>query len=142
METTSAAANDASSPYERYADIFSLVHKETHSIAAALEIVDAYRAREQRPVETDIAARVIAIAASLFSLTPWQVIQPGRHRDKTSARYVAAAVLSRQHWSSGKIAAVLQLESSTVRHGLVQVERNDHLRAAACTAELLLLGLV
>jgi hypothetical protein len=145
MDTTStAAANDTSLPqlpYDRYADIFSLAHRETKSIPTALKILDAYRTREQLPPEVDLPTRVIELASALFSVPVARFKEPGRHRDKTSARYVAAWILSRQHWTSRKIAEELGLEASTVRHGLAHVEKTDYLRAAACTAELRLLGL-
>jgi hypothetical protein len=144
MDTASAPVNDigtVTSPYERYAAIFSLVHAETKSIPTALEALDAYRAREQLPIENDLPAKVLEVAASLFSVPVDRLMEPGRQRDKTSARYVAAWVLARRHWSSGKIGELLGLEASTVRHGIIAVDKTDHLRSAACRVELLILGL-
>jgi len=128
-------------PYERYAAIFSLAHAETHSIAAALELVDTFRAQENASPATngdDLPTRVLKISAALFYVPIERLLQRHRHRDVTSARYVASWLLSRRHWSSLKISEHLGLEDSTVRHGIHRVETTEHLRAIACKAELLL----
>jgi Bacterial dnaA protein helix-turn-helix len=144
MDTTSAAANDtrtpALAPYERYAAIFSLAHAETHSIAAALELVDTFRAQEAPSAlpDADLPSRVLKISAALFSVPIERLHQRLRHRDVTSARYVAAWLLSRRHWASTKIGAHLGLDHSTVLRGIRRVEATDHLRTLACKAELLL----
>ena len=144
MDTTSAAANDtrtpAVAPYERYAAIFSLAHAETHSIAAALELVDTFRAKEAPSAysDTDLPSRVLTISAALFSVPIERLHQRFRHRDVTSARYVAAWLLSRRHWASTKIGAYLGLDHSTVLHGIRRVETTDYLRTLACKGELLL----
>ena len=144
MDTTSAAANDtrtpAVAPYERYAAIFSLAHAETHSIAAALELVDTFRAQEAPSAlpDADLPSRVLTISAALFSVPIDRLHQRLRHRDVTSARYVAAWLLSRRHWASTKIGSHLGLDHSTVLHGIRRVETTDHLRTLACKAELLL----
>jgi chromosomal replication initiation ATPase DnaA len=137
---TTAQIEERRLAYERYAAIFSTVHAETHSIAIALEVLDASRAREAIicPPDRYLPTRIIAIAASLFCVPPQSVMQRRRHRDITSARYVAAWLLRRHHWSTTKIGAFLHLDHSTIVHGLQKVSRDQSLYAAAQSAEKLL----
>ena len=88
--------------------------------------------------DADLPSRVLTISAALFSVPIDRLHQRLRHRDVTSARYVAAWLLSRRHWASTKIGSHLGLDHSTVLHGIRRVETTDHLRTIACKAELLL----
>jgi Bacterial dnaA protein helix-turn-helix len=140
----SAPANDATDTppgrYDRYATVFSRIYKETASIAVALEVVDAYRAREMltQPRVPDFGTLVVAIVARRFSLRPKLLFDRNRHRDVTSARYVAAWILFRHRWAKAKIATYFHLDHSTVIHGLKRVASDNALLVAAHLAEQLL----
>lgn len=127
-------------PYAHYAEVFSRVYRETGSIEIALEVYETYRAREDlaRPKRVDFAQRILQISGSLFCVPPKRILERNRHRDVTSARYVAAWLLSRRRWSTVKIGTLLDLDHSTVLHGLRRVAGDDDLLLAAHKAEQLL----
>lgn len=123
--------------YERLADVFSRVYEATNDIAITLEVLDAHRAREviARP-RSDLAARVLAVAAATFHvIPPRRLLQPGRHRDICSARWVASWILRRQGWSTVKVGRYLGLDHSTVLHGLRRVAERHQLLICARDAE-------
>jgi hypothetical protein len=126
--------------YERYAMVFSRIYKETGSIAVALEVYDAYRAREAAapPRRPDLPTLVVDIVARWFSVKPKLLFDSNRHRDVTSARYVAAWILFRHQWAKAKIADYFHLDHSTVIHGLRKVASDNTLLVAAHLAEQLL----
>ncbi len=128
------------SAYERYADIFSRVYADAHSIAIALEVLDAYRACEalSRPADRDLPKRVVAIAASLFHVPAKRLQERNRRAEVTSARYVAAWLLRRRRWSYGKIAELFDMDHSTIIHGLRRVATTSDLLLAALKAEQLI----
>lgn len=133
-------AGAATGPYDRYATVFSRIYRETGSIAVALEVYDTYRAREaaaprRRP---DMATLVVEIVARSFSVKTKLLFESNRHRDVTSARYVAAWILFRQQWAKTKIADYFHLDHSTVIHGLRKVASDNTLLVAAQLAEQLL----
>jgi hypothetical protein len=139
---TSSTATDSHPPpcaYERYADVFSRVYADAHSIAIALEVLDTYRAREvlTRPADQDLPKRAIAIAASLFHVPAKRLLERNRRADVTSARYVAAWLLRRRRWSFPKIAELFGLDHSTMIHGLRKVATTSHLLLTALKAERL-----
>jgi hypothetical protein len=136
----SDVAPTAAGGYSRYAEVFSRVYRETGSIEIALEVYDTFRAREDvaRVARPDLPDRILELAGSLFHVPKRRLLERNRHRDVTSARYVAAWLLSRQKWSTVKIGALLDLDHSTVLHGLRRVAGNDHLLIAAHKAEQLL----
>jgi len=139
---TSSTATDGRQPpsaYERYADVFSRVYADAHSIAIALEVLDTYRAREvlTRPADQDLPKRVLAISASLFHVPVKRLLERNRRADVTSARYVAAWVLRRRGWSFAKIAALFGLDHSTIIHGIRKVATTSDLLLAALKAEQL-----
>jgi chromosomal replication initiation ATPase DnaA len=117
--------------------VFSRVYADARSIAIALEVLDAYRAREALVglPYPDLPRRVLAIAASLFDVPVKRLLERNRCSDVTSARYVAAWVLRRQRWSYGKIADLFGLDHSTIIHGLRKVVTTSHLLLAAQKAE-------
>jgi Bacterial dnaA protein helix-turn-helix len=124
-------------PYERLAAEFSRVYAETKDIATTLALLDARRSTDivWRPVP-DLPALVIRIAASLFYITPpSRLLRPGRHHDICAARWIAAWLLRRHRWTLLKIAGYLNLDHSTVIHGLRRVSGSDELRAIAGEAE-------
>jgi len=126
--------------YARYAEVFSRVYRESGSIEIALEVYETYRAREDlaRPKRVDFAQRILQVSASLFCVPPKRILERNRHRDVTSARYVAAWLLSRRRWSTVKIGTLLDLDHSTVLHGLRRVAGDNDLLLAAHKAEQLL----
>jgi len=128
------------SAYERYADVFSRAYSQTRSIPMSLEILDAYRTHEAHTLPADIGfhGRVVALAASLFNLPAERLFEPGRRKDVTSARYVAAWILRRHHWAHAKIGELFNLDHSTIVHGVRKVGSTNHLRLAAVKAELLI----
>ena len=128
------------SPYERWADIFARAHGDTHSIALALEVLDAIRSLENIGTHpaVDDAGRILAIAASLFSVPVKRLRERNRHRDVTNARYVAAFLLRRRHWTTEKSGALFGLDHSTIVTGLQKVENTPHLLVAVAKAEHLL----
>lgn len=138
LPTTPATAHK--SPYERWADIFARAHRDTHSIAIALEVVDVIRALEDvgPPAVTYEADRILAIVASIFSVPVKRLRERNRHRDVTDARYVAAFLLRRRRWSTQKTGALFGLDHSTIVSGLQKVENTHHLLVAAAQAEHLL----
>ncbi len=135
MDTDTAPPADGSH-YERLARAFSAVYAETGSIATALEVIDTQRAREAvaKPAP-DLPKRVLAAAASLFHVPPARLLRPGRHRDISSARWVAAWMLRRRNWSTVKIGRFLGLDHSTVLHGLRRVAESDGLLLLARRAD-------
>ena len=111
------------SPYERWADIFSMAVKDTHSIALALEVLDNIRALENigpQPAADD-TDRILAVVASLFSVPVKRLHERNRRRDVTDARYVAAFLLRRRHWTTEKTGALFGLDHSTIVTGLQKV---------------------
>jgi hypothetical protein len=133
-EIDDASAHD---PYERLAAAFSRVYAETKDIATTLAILDARRPREVggRPIP-DLPAQVLAVAAALFYVRPpSRLLRPGRHRDICSARWIAAWLLRRRRWSLPKIAAFLNVDHSTIVHGLRRVAESRELRVLASDAE-------
>jgi hypothetical protein len=132
-----AADDRHATAYERYADIFSRVYVDAHSIAIALEILDVHREREARtrPVSRDLPRRVLATAARLFDVPVTRLLERNRRTDVTSARYIAAWVLRRRRWTYAKIAALLGRDRSTIIHGLRKVAASDHLLLTAMKAE-------
>jgi chromosomal replication initiation ATPase DnaA len=133
-------SDSASCRYERFATVFSRIYEETASIAVALEVLDAYRARETltQPRVRDFGSLVVEIVARRFSLRPKLLFERNRHRDVTSARYVAAWILLRHRWTKEKIATYFHLDHSTVIHGLKRVASDNALLVAAHIAEQLL----
>lgn len=135
----SPATDDAlaSSTYQRYADVFSRVYADAHSIAIALEVLDVYRAREALlgPADQELPRRVVATAASLFQVPAKRLLERNRRADVTSARYVAAWILRRRRWPYTKIAELFGLDHSTIIHGLRKVARSSHLLLSALKAE-------
>jgi hypothetical protein len=79
------AQPDSQSRYDRLAQVFSRVYAETHSVATALEVLDAHRAREAiaRPIP-DLPKQVLTVAASLWAIVTacWVLLGPrhGRRR--------------------------------------------------------------
>lgn len=135
-----ASAAPPQSPYERWADIFVRAHDDTHSIALALEALDAIRSFENigtRPAVDD-SGRILAIAASLFSVPVKRLRERNRHRDVTDARYVAAFLLRRRDWTTEKTGALFGLDHSTIVSGLQKVENTPRLLVAVAKAEHLL----
>ena len=61
-----------------------------------------------------------------------------RHRDVTDARYVAAFLLRRRHWTTEKTGALFGLDHSTIVSGLQKVENTPRLLVAVAKAEHLL----
>jgi len=127
-------------PYTRWADIFARAHSDTHSIAMALEVLDAIREQERvaPPPITYEVDRILAIAASVFSLPVERLRERNRRYDVTSARYVAAMLLRRRRWTTTKIGELFGLDHSTIVSGLQKVENTHHLLVAAAKAEHLL----
>ena len=128
------------SPYERWADIFARAHGDTHSIALALEVLDAIRSLGNIGTHRDVddAGRIITVAASLFSVPVKLLRERNRHRDVTEARYVAAFLLRRRHWTTEKTGALFGLDHSTIVSGLQKVENTPRLLVAVAKAEHLL----
>jgi chromosomal replication initiation ATPase DnaA len=140
-ESTAAPdLDEPNSPYTRWAAVFSKVHNETHSIEVALEVLDTLRERERvvRPRQHDESRRILEIAASLFHVPIKRLHERNRRSDVVSARYVAAWLLRRRHWSYPKIAEFFGLDHSTIISGLRKVARTNHLLLAASKAEHLL----
>ena len=132
------AADD--SPYARWADIFARAHNDTHSIATALEVLDAIREHERiapPPIDYEVD-RILTIAASLFSVPVKRLRERNQRQDVTSARYVAAVLLRRRRWTTTKIGDLFGLDHSTIVSGLSKVENTHHLLVAAAKAEQLL----
>jgi len=140
QEMTAAPGLDehaAQDPYERLADEFSRVYAETKDIATTLAVLDVRCPRHLvwRPIP-NLPTQVVAIAAALFYVRrPSRLLEPGRHRDICSARWIAAWLLRRQRWSLPKIAAFLNVDHSTIVHGLRRVAESPELRAIATEAE-------
>lgn len=113
LEPSPSPANDRGHPcpYARYAEVFSRVYRDTGSIEIALEVVDAFRTRETvlPPVIADVPTLVLKVVAQLFSVKPKLLFGRNRHRDVTSARYVASWLLFRRRWSKSKIASFFDL---------------------------------
>jgi Bacterial dnaA protein helix-turn-helix len=128
------------SPYDRWAEIFARAHDETHSIALALEVLDAIRSLENigGHLATDDTGRILAVVASLFSVPVKRLRERNRHRDVTDARYVAAFLLRRRHWTTEKTGALFGLDHSTIVTGLQKVEKTPRLLVAVAKAEHLL----
>ena len=129
------------SPYEgRWADIFARAYSDTHSIALALEVFDAIRALENISTQPaiDDTSRILAVVASLFSVPVKRLRERNRHRDVTDARYVAAFLLRRRHWTTEKTGALFGLDHSTIVSGLQKVENTPRLLVAVAKAEHLL----
>jgi hypothetical protein len=139
LEPSRSPANDRGrpGPYARYAEVFSRVYAETGSIEIALEVVDAFRTREAvlPPVIADVPTVVLRVVAQVFSVKPKMLLGRNRHRDVTSARYVASWLLFRRRWSKSKIASFFDLDHSTVIHGLRLVATDAALLVAAHKAE-------
>jgi chromosomal replication initiation ATPase DnaA len=133
------AQPDSQSRYDRFAQVFSRVYAETHSVATALEVLDTHRAREAiaRPIP-DLPKQVLTVAGSLFHVPASRLLQPGRHRDICSARWIAAWLLHRRRWTTVKIGSYLRLDHSTVLHGLRRVASSDDLLLLARRADELL----
>jgi len=133
------AQPDSQSRYDRLAQVFSSVYAETHSVATALEVLDTHRAREAiaRPMP-DLPKQVLTVAGSLFHVPASRLLQPGRHRDICSARWIAAWLLHRRRWTTVKIGSYLRLDHSTVLHGLRRVANSDDLLLLARRADELL----
>jgi chromosomal replication initiation ATPase DnaA len=127
-------------PYERWADIFSIALKDTHSIALALEVLDNIRALENTGTQpaADDSGRIVAVVASLFAVPAQRLHERNRRRDVTDARYVAAFLLRRRHWTTEKTGAFFGLDHSTIVTGLQKVENTPRLRVAVAQAEHLL----
>ena len=127
-------------PYERWADIFSMALKDTHSIALALEVLDNIRALENisTPLAPDDTPRILAVVASLFSVPVERLHERNRRRDVTDARYVAAFLLRRRHWTTEKTGTLFGLDHSTIVTGLQKVENTPRLLVAVAKAEHLL----
>jgi hypothetical protein len=123
--------------YTLYADVFSRVYGDTGSIEIALEVLDAFRTRESilPPIIADVPTLVVKVVAQLFSVNPKLLFGRNRHRDVTSARYVASWLLFRRRWSKSKIASFFDLDHSTVIHGLRLVATDTVLLVAAHKAE-------
>jgi chromosomal replication initiation ATPase DnaA len=148
MSTTMAAgharardvASRAAGRYSRYAEMFSRVYHETGSLEIALEVHDTLRAREglAHAARPDLPERILEVVASLFGVSKRRLHERSRHRDVTSARYVAAWVLFRRHWTKAKIGVFFDLDHSTVIHGLRRVAGNTELLVAAHRAAQLL----
>jgi chromosomal replication initiation ATPase DnaA len=127
------------SRYDRLAEAFSRVYAETGSIATTLEVLDTQRAREAMTrAIPDLPKQVLTLAASLFHVPPSRLLQPGRHRDICSARWIAAWLLHRRRWTTVKIGSYLRLDHSTVLHGLRRVANSDDLLLLARRADELL----
>jgi Bacterial dnaA protein helix-turn-helix len=139
LEPSPSPANDRGrpGPYARYAEVFSRVYGDTGSIEIALEVIDAFRTREAvlPPVIADVPTLVVRVVAQLFSVKPKLLFVRNRHRDVTSARYVASWLLFRRRWSKSKIASFFHLDHSTVIHGLRLVATDTALLVAAHKAE-------
>ena len=139
LEPSPSPANDRGrpGPYARYAEVFSRVYGDTGSIETALEVLDAFRTREAvlPPVIADVPSLVVKVVAQLFSVKPKLLFGRNRHRDVTSARYVASWLLFRRRWSKSKIASFFDLDHSTVIHGLRLVATDTALLVAAHKAE-------
>ena len=133
------AQTASESRYDRLAQVFSRVYAETHSVATALEVLDMHRAREAvaRPIP-DLPKHVLTIAASVFHVPASRLLQPGRHRDICSARWIASWLLHRRRWTTVKIGRYLGLDHSTVLHGLRRVANSDDLLLLARRADELL----
>jgi hypothetical protein len=130
------------SAYERYADVFSRVYVDAHSIAIALEVLDIHRAcaARARPADLDFPGRVLETAATLFSVPPGRLRERNRRTDVTSARYVAAWVLRRHRWVYPKIAELFGLNHATIIHGIRKVSASSHLLLAALKLESIIDG--
>jgi chromosomal replication initiation ATPase DnaA len=128
--------SDSQSRYDRLAQVFSRVYAETHSVATALEVLDTHRAREAvaQPIP-DLPKQVLIVAGSLFHVPPSRLLQPGRHRDICSARWIAAWLLHRRRWTTVKIGSYLRLDHSTVLHGLRRVASSEDLLLLARHAD-------
>ncbi len=137
---TLPATASVDNPYARWADIFARAHNDTHSIATALEVLDAIREHERLsppPVDNEVD-RILAIAASLFSVPLKRLRERSQRQDVTSARYVAAMLLRRRRWTTTKIGDLFGLDHSTIVGGIQKVENTPHLFVAAAKAEQLL----
>lgn len=126
------------SPYEHYADVFSRVYSDCHSIALTLEVLDTYRAREAltHPAADDFPKRLLKAAASLFHLPAARLLERNRRSDVTAARYVAAWVMRRRRWSYGKIARFFRMDHSTIIYGVRKVALTNDLMMAGLKAEI------
>lgn len=127
-------------PYERWADIFSMALKDTHSIALALEVLDNIRALENIGTQpaADDTGRILAVVSSVFSVPVERLHERNRRRDVTDARYVVAFLLRRRHWTTEKTGAFFGLDHSTIVAGLQKVENTPRLLVAVAQAEHLL----
>jgi chromosomal replication initiation ATPase DnaA len=127
--------------YERLADLFSRIYSETRSIAVALELLDAERARNvtEAPIDLRLPSRVLAVAASLYYVKPARKLaQPGNHRDISRARWVASWLLRKHGWTTLKIGRFLSVDHSTVIYGLRRIAADPSLRRMAHAAADLL----
>lgn len=132
--------SEPSTPYSRWADIFARAHNDTHSIAVALEVVDAIRECEgtDPPPITHEVDRILAVVAGLFDMPVKRLRERSRRHDVTSARYVAAMLLRRRQWTTTKLGDYFGLDHSTIVCGLQKVANTHHLLIAAAKAEHLL----
>ena len=140
-ETHTPALDEPVTPYRRWAEVFSQVHRETKSIEIALEVLDTLKERERvlRPRHRiDEPNRIVEICASLFYVPKKRLFERNRRNDVTSARYVASWLLRRRRWPTTKIGEYFGLDHSTIISGLRKVARTDHLLLAASKAEHLL----
>jgi chromosomal replication initiation ATPase DnaA len=136
-----ASLDDSDGMYARWAAIFRRAHEDTNSIPLALAVLDTIRARESaryRALAEDDPNRVVRVAAGLFHVPFKLMFDRCRHSDVTSARYVAAWIFRRRHWSLHKIARFFSLDHSTIVHGLRKVDSTAHLLFAAHKADKLL----
>ncbi len=132
---------DPTGAYTRWAGLFQRALADTNSVPLALAICDTIRHREERRLQLladEDPKRVVRVCATLFYVPVARVFERNRHADVTSARYVAAWILRRWHWSLHKIARFFSLDHSTIVHGLRKVDTNAHLLFAAHKAEKLL----
>lgn len=137
--TSSTTADNYQPPsaYGRYADVFSRIYADAHSIAIALEVPDTYRARGAcaLPRKTSRNARSPSRPrCSTFPRIGWSNVIAA---DVTSARYIAAWVLRRRRWSYAKSADLFGLDHSTIIRGLRKVARTSHLLFVALKIEQL-----
>jgi Bacterial dnaA protein helix-turn-helix len=132
--------SEPSTPYSRWAEIFARAHNDTHSIAVALEVVDAIRQHEgsDPPPITHEVDRILAIVAGLFDMPVKRLRERSRRQDVTSARYVAAMLLRQRRWTTTKLGDYFGLDHSTIVCGLQKVANTHHLLIAAAKAEQLL----
>jgi chromosomal replication initiation ATPase DnaA len=127
----------AATGYERLADLFSRIYSQTRSIALALELLDAERARDAAaaPIDLRLPSRIVEVAASLYYVRPARrLLRPGSHRDICHARWVASWLLRKQGWTTLKIGRFLSVDHSTVIYGLRRIAADPSLRRMAHAA--------